>query len=448
MSEPPAPPARGARALAHPLPPGMRDLLPEEAAARRALARRVLDHVASWGYELVTPPAFEFAAVLERGLGTLDPGDLLRFVEPESGEIAALRPDMTPQIARMASTRLAQSPLPMRLCYEGTVVRRRQGRARRHRQIPQAGVELLGAPAGEGDVEVLALCASTLRATGLTDFVLDLGHAGIARALLEGLPDALVDELTEALAHKDVARIDAAVSRGDAMPAAVARALVALPDLSGGGATPGGTGAAFARARPVLDATAARGALHELDALVDAAARHASLGPHLAVDLGEVRGLSYYTGVIFHALADGPGEPIAGGGRYDDLLARFDAPMDAVGFAVHLDAVARARAHAGLVDAAPLRVLCACGSNDAELCAALRVRGVAAAAHRAGSDALGFARAWRFSHVVEARDGALVLVDLRAPSAPRPLPPHTTSDAVAAVVATVALDGEAGLTPS
>src|SRR3989442_13179252 len=100
----------------------MRDLLPEETRSRRAVARRVLDRFALWGYALVTPPAFEFADVLERGLGTLDPAEVLRFVEPESGEGAALRSDMTPQMAGMSSTRLHERPPPFRLCYEGMVV--------------------------------------------------------------------------------------------------------------------------------------------------------------------------------------------------------------------------------------------------------------------------------------------------------------------------------------
>src|ERR1700723_3376012 len=143
----------------------MRDLLPEEARSRRALARRVLDRFALAGYALVTPPAFEFADVLERGLGALDPADVLRFVEPESGEVAALRPDMTPQIARMIATRLRGRPPPVRLGYEGTVLRRRSGRARKHRQIPQEGVELAGVPGPEGDLELIALLVDTLRAT-------------------------------------------------------------------------------------------------------------------------------------------------------------------------------------------------------------------------------------------------------------------------------------------
>src|SRR5882672_9482340 len=197
----PPPPAFGAGSIVtgappnHPLPAGMRDLLPPEAAQRRRLSRRLLDHFALHGYELVTPPAFELAEVLERGLGTLDPTDVLRFVEPESGAVAALRPDVTPQIARMAATRLFDRPRPLRLCYEGTVLRRRQERARRHRQILQAGVELLGVGGPEGDVEVMSLAAGAARAARLSTFVLDLGHADIARALLGKVPKELSSHL-------------------------------------------------------------------------------------------------------------------------------------------------------------------------------------------------------------------------------------------------------------
>jgi ATP phosphoribosyltransferase regulatory subunit len=98
---------------------------------------------------------------------------------------------MTPQIARIAATRLADRPLPMRLCYEGTVLRRRQERARKHRQIPQAGVELLGVAGPEGDLELLSLAVGSARAAGLSDFVLDLGHADIARAMMSGVPASL-----------------------------------------------------------------------------------------------------------------------------------------------------------------------------------------------------------------------------------------------------------------
>ena len=195
------------RSLEHPLPGGMRDLLPEDAARRAFFARALLDRFAVSGYALVTPPAFEFADVLERGLGTLDPGDVLRFVEPESGEVAALRPDMTPQIARMIATRLRNRHAPLRIAYEGTVLRRKSGRARKHRQIAQVGIELAGAEGLAGDLEVLTVAAEALRETGLERFTLDLGDAAIVRRLLDGASDMVVARATAALAARDDATL-------------------------------------------------------------------------------------------------------------------------------------------------------------------------------------------------------------------------------------------------
>ncbi|HEX4448074.1 MAG TPA: ATP phosphoribosyltransferase regulatory subunit, partial [Polyangiaceae bacterium] len=199
----PAPAGPALSSLQHPLPAGMRDLLPDEAALRRALAHNVLERFRLHGYALVTLPVFEFAEVLERGLGTLDPADVLRFVEPESGEVAALRPDMTPQIARVVVTRLRNRPPPFRLGYEGTVLRRRSGRARKHRQIPQVGVELAGVAGPDGDLELIALAVEALRATGLARFTIDLGDAGVVRALVDDLAPEQRATLTEAISRKD-----------------------------------------------------------------------------------------------------------------------------------------------------------------------------------------------------------------------------------------------------
>jgi len=402
------------RALSHPLPAGMRDLLPEEARRRRALARRVLEHFALHGYQLVTPPAFEFAEVIERGLGTLDPADLIRFVEPDSGEVAALRPDMTPQIARMVATRLLHMPRPIRLCYEGTVVRRRQGRARRHRQIPQAGVELYGAPALEGELEVLRLAASSARRAGLEDFVLDLGHASIARALIDALPPTLAPEVAEALTHKDATRIEGllAAPAASGVPLAIVRALVELGELHGGGRGDVPDDTLSRRASALCAATPAEGPLRELWDLWEAARRaDEQLAAVLRLDLGEVRGFAYYTGAIFHILAPGPGEPIGAGGRYDDLLARFDAPMPAVGFALSLDAVAWALMAAGKTEPSWRGVLIEAGEQAERIAAALRAAGVAAVIHaihaKSDSTAKAYAEAWGFSHLATVidRDG-------------------------------------------
>lgn len=398
------------RALEHPLPAGLRDLLAEETFYRRALGRKILEHFALHAYDLVTPPAFELAEVLEKGLGTLDPGDVLRFVEPESGEVCALRPDMTPQIARMVATRLSSQPGPIRLCYEGTIVRRRQGRARKHRQVPQTGVELLGAPAPRGDEEVLRLLASVSRCIGLESFVIDVGHAGISRSLVEALPRILVPEMTEALVHKDRARVEGLLStkEGESVPAGVARAIEALPDLCGGFTGRSGS-EVLTEAKKVFQGTPAESALEEVTGLWekvgkaregDSGVGNEDLGGVLRVDLGEVRHLAYYTGIIFHAIAPGPGEPYASGGRYDDLLGRFGSPMSAIGFALHVDAVSQARGAAGVFDTRPARVLVAMGVNGAAVVRELRAKGMAATETSDTDGAMRYARAHGYTHVV------------------------------------------------
>lgn len=388
----------------------MRDLLPEEARQRRALGKTLLDHFALHGYELVTPPAFELASVLEKGLGALDPGDVLRFVEPESGEVCALRPDMTPQIARMVATRLADEPLPLRLSYEGTVVRRRQGRAKKHRQIPQAGIELYGASVEEGDLEVLRLCASVMRSAGLSSFVIDLGHAQIARSLVLELPFELAEEVTDALVQKDIARLDGLLSspKAKGVDAMLSRALVGLLSLSGGEPDRPGE-KVLEQGAMVVRGTKAEGPLEELRVLWERAQRprktiagapNGSLEGILRLDLGEVRGFAYYTGVIFHCLAPGPGEPVGAGGRYDDLLGRFGLPLSAVGFGLNLDALARARRAVNVNDARPIRVVVAQDADVEGLVEILRSRTIAACRAGTSEATLRYATAHHFTHAV------------------------------------------------
>jgi ATP phosphoribosyltransferase regulatory subunit len=378
------------RSLEHPLPAGMRDLLPEEAAARRSLARHILDRFALHGYGLVTLPAFEFAEVLERGLGMLDPGDVLRFVEPESGEVAALRPDMTPQIARMIATRLRDRPPPLRIAYEGTVLRRRSGRARKHRQIPQVGVELAGVTGPDGDLELLALVAGSLQAAGLAQFTLDIGDAGIVRALLASRPPGEQARLSDAMARKDDAAIDD-------------------PTLRAVASMQGGRDVLLDGTR-LLGSTPAAEPARRLLALFDAAVDR-GLGPHLVADLGEVRGFAYYTGAVFHAYALGTGDALASGGRYDELLGRFGCPMPAAGFAVDLDRAAEALHAAGVTEAVAMRVV-VFGPGGEASAAGLRSRGVAAVTAVTRAAAFDWARAWGFTHVLDAASGATIAAQL------------------------------------
>jgi len=400
----------------------MRDLLHPASGARRALGARILRLFALHGYDLVTTPPFEHAEVLERGLAAVDRRDLLRFVEPETGEVALLRPDITPQIARIVATQLADRPAPWRLSYDGTVIRRRRGRARRQRQIAQCGVECIGVAGPDGDAEIIALAAEACRAVGLAAFRIELGQVEIGRAALAPVPADVRGAAADALAQKDGAALEAllrAAGVGDDERARLA-ALVTLD---------GAAGPTIARARTLFRDDVSRLALDDLAAV---AARLADLGlgdAVVGVDLGDVRGSTYYTGVRFTLLADGPGEPVGAGGGYDNLLGHFDAPAPATGFALDLDNLEWALAHAGQPFAAERSVRIALAAADPAtrraVETALRSEGIVVAVVP-GADAaaaLAFARAWGYdaalsagsagAHLVRTSDGATTELDAR-----------------------------------
>lgn len=355
------------------------------------LAARVQTAFDLFGYRGVVVPAFEHAAVLERGLGPLDADEVLRFVEPETGEVVALRPDLTPQIARLVVTRLLEEPGPQRLAYHGSVWRRRRARARRHQQIPQAGIELVGLAAEAGDLEVVRVGAAALRAAGLERFVIDVGHAAVAGSLLSGLPPLARAPLVEALALKDrsalVRRAEASGLRGIELAG-----LAELADLHGGAEV-------WSRAERALGGTSAMAAVTELRELWERLGA-TETGVELSVDLGETSRFEYYSGMTCQFLAEGPGEAIGAGGRYDGLFGRFGAPRPAAGIALDLDNLAWALARHEAVTEGHRSVVVVGPVVLAEAVAeALRARRVPCVVHLT-AEPEGYARAWQHSHVL------------------------------------------------
>jgi ATP phosphoribosyltransferase regulatory subunit len=394
--------------LSHPLPSGMRDFLPPDARRLGELARRLLGSFELFGYELVTLPVFEYESVLERGLGALEPEEVLRFVEPETGEVVALRPDMTPQLARVVATRLSEATPPIRLSYQGSVLRRRRERARRHRQIFQAGIELIGLHGPSGDLEALEVACSAARAVGLGDFVLDLGHARIAFALLEGVEPVRQRAAVDALHLKDRAELRRAAAAAGLSPREQ-DALGALSELHGGREV-------LKTARTVLAGTRAEAGLEEL-AQVLLQIEQRGLAPSVVVDLGETRNFAYYTGTTFQLHAHGPGVPIASGGRYDGLLGGFGRPLPAFGFAFGLDDLVWALGAEARTEKPPRALLTGAAAG---LAGALRAQGLPCAVGP-DQDPLAYAELWRYTHWVSATaDEAVVTsvpdqVEQRAP---------------------------------
>jgi ATP phosphoribosyltransferase regulatory subunit len=340
------------------LPPGVRDFLPRAAARRRGIAEKLLAEFEAWGYARIITPLFECADVLERGLGQDARQAAIRFVEPGTGEVVALRPDITPQVARMAATRMAEQGVgrpgkgtgmgsgmgsdgPLRYCYEGAVTRMQRG-ARMQREILQAGVELIGAGAPEGDAEVIALAAAALATMGIDHVRLDLGHVALARHALAAIDDAGQRAEIEALlakkAHREVARAAAA------LPTPLRALLSALPTLYGAPSE------VLRRARALAWPAPVRRAIDTVEAVLALSREvvESELHATITLDLGEMRGFEYYTGIRFGGYADGVGEPVLQGGRYDELVGRYGHPAQATGFAVDIEAIAQAQQARGV----------------------------------------------------------------------------------------------------
>jgi ATP phosphoribosyltransferase regulatory subunit len=321
------------------LPTGLRDLLPDHSAHLAELSSRLQEVFSRHRYRRVFLPTLERLEVVERGLSAAALADVLKFVEPGSGEVVAIRPDITPQIARLYAARPDALPSPARLCYDGPVLRAREVRAGRPREVYQAGVELLGAGGAAADAEALVVLSRALASVGLRGAIVEVGHARFAGAFLDAarLPAPAQGAAWAALARKDAAALGDLARSGRGAP----RARAALPEL----ATLYGDGA-LSRARSLARGVpAAAQALAEVEGALRLARRRGA-GP-FAVDLGEARGLGYYTGITFAGYAPGAGSSVAAGGRYDGLLARFGRPGPAIGFAVDLEFATQALERAG-----------------------------------------------------------------------------------------------------
>jgi ATP phosphoribosyltransferase regulatory subunit len=325
------------RSSAGQVPAGVADYFWGEAYERRQLEATLLDLFRRWGYGDVVTPAFEYADTLSARSNRALQAELCRFLDRD-GSMLALRADMTIQVARLVGTRLHDAPQPQRFCYAGSVFRDVEPRAGQQREFWQAGVELLGSTAPEADAEVLALTARALEAAGIDHFRLVIGQMQYFEGLLNALelaPDAR-RRLTQAIDRNSEPELEAFL-RETPLSQPQRQVLRETPRLGGVAIEE-----ILQRAEMLALNTTMRQAIANLRSICDALAAFDVL-ERIALDLSEIHNLGYYTGITFEALAPGVGFRIASGGRYDDLVGTFGAPMPAVGVALGLERVLLAR---------------------------------------------------------------------------------------------------------
>jgi ATP phosphoribosyltransferase regulatory subunit len=313
-------PPADTRTTIHPIPSGTRDVLPDEMRELRAITEAVRGVFERDGYGEVWTPALEYDAVLARGGGV--PAAYRVF--DDHGEVLALRTDMTVPIARLVATRYPTAEPPLRLCYFAHAYRGVRPHRGQMREFLQAGIELIGAPSPGGTAEALTVLCHALDATGLRGYRIGLGDASLYPRLLRSLHvDPAADmPLMSALIARDFVALEGALGALE-LDDDDARLLLRVPQLRGGADVLGDPEG------PVSEAVTGLRRVHAL------------LAPEVArrviFDLGLIRDLGYYTGAVFDVYDPALGEPLGGGGRYDDLLGRFGRALPAVGFALGID---------------------------------------------------------------------------------------------------------------
>jgi ATP phosphoribosyltransferase regulatory subunit len=300
------------------IPPGTRDVLPDEMRELRAISSRMREAFEDAGYGEVHTPALEYEEVLRRGEEHAAGARYRTF--DEQGEVLALRSDMTIPIARVVGTRYADAFPPLRFCYFAHAWRAVERGVGEPREFLQGGLELIGASGPEGDAEVVALTIEALDAVGLRRHRIGIGDGSLYRKLLRDLdvPEDRHMPLLECLSRRDLVGLERVVSD---LPDR--DLLVGLPELRGG--------------PEVLEHAEGLRALHGI-------LEERGVADRVIFDLGLVRELGYYTGAVFEVYDPAVGFALGGGGRYDELLGRFGRALPACGVALDLQRVHLAQA--------------------------------------------------------------------------------------------------------
>ena len=311
------------------LPAGLQDLLPPDAAHEATILDRLVAAFASFGYERVKPPLMEFEDTLLSGAGRAVAKESFRLMDPVSQRMMALRADITPQVARIAATRLQSEPRPLRLCYGGQVLRVRGGQLRPERQFAQAGAELIGAPQEAGDAEVVVLAVSALEAVGVRGLTADLSLPTLVPAVTKGLAveDDAAEALRQALDRKDAEAVTVLSGSQSGLFEGLLRAA-------------GPADQALSALQALGLPEEGRGEVEKL-ARVVTGIRRESPEVSLTIDPVEHRGFEYHTGISFTFFARDVRGELGRGGRY--LAEGFGAQREtSTGFTLYMDTVLRA----------------------------------------------------------------------------------------------------------
>lgn len=309
-------------------PKGVGSFFPERAAKKKRVEEIILSVFSRWGFKEIVTPGFEFLDALSAGLDEDLFDKAYKFVDRGTGRILALRPDITAQIARIAAASLVEKPKPMRLCYNANVFRYEEEHAGRQQEIFQVGGELIGIDLPESDAEMVAIAVESLKEIGLDNFEIAMGQIGFFKGMLKGigLDSQTYSNVRDAFSKKEMLRVEGLLSgiskiRRDK--------LLKIAELFG-------KEEVLDKAEAIADNKESKRAVQNIRDVYRILKLY-GLEKYILIDLTEVRGFDYYTGILFEVFVKGIGYEIGSGGRYDGLLAKFGFDCPSTGFALDVE---------------------------------------------------------------------------------------------------------------
>ena len=311
-------------------PDGVRDIYNGECKQKLLLQDRLHAVLTKYGYRDIQTPTFEFFNIFSKEIGTTPSKDLYKFFDKD-GNTLVLRPDFTPSVARSAAKYYAEDDMPVKLCYMGNTFINSSSYQGRLKETTQCGVELIGDGSVCADAEILAMVVDSLRASGLKEFQISVGHARFFHGLIEaaGLGEEAEEELRELLNNKNFFGVEEFVETLN-LDANLKKLFTMLGSFE----------------TQVEELAEAKDLAADYPVILSAIADLEKLGEYLKLygiekyisfELGIISKYHYYTGIIFAGYTFGTGEPIVKGGRYDKLLTYFGKKAPSIGFGIVVD---------------------------------------------------------------------------------------------------------------
>ncbi|MEJ8733308.1 MULTISPECIES: ATP phosphoribosyltransferase regulatory subunit [Mediterraneibacter] len=310
-------------------PEGVRDIYNKECRIKLALQEKLQDTLHLYGYQDIQTPTFEYFDVFRKEIGTISVQELYKFFDRD-GNILALRPDITPSVARAAATLFEPEDFPIRLCYTGNTFINHSSYQGRLKENTQLGAELIGLDSTAADAEMIAMVIDGLEKVGLKEFQVSVGHVDFIQSLMEatGLTKEKKEELHSLIVNRNYFGVEEVLDTSH-VKGSVKEAFRILPELTGGPEI-------MEKAAKIAPSVNARRAIVRLLKIYKLLVLY-GVEKHITFDLSMSGSYGYYTGIIFRAYTYGTGDAVVRGGRYDHLLEKFGKNTPSIGFAIIID---------------------------------------------------------------------------------------------------------------